>query len=106
MSNIIDSIRLSGTTYELQDLSVSGKVDSSVYTAFTASTDTALSNKVSTSAVTSAVTSGSTDVLTSGGAYTQFGGMKLVKLTESEYQALSVKDTDVLYVVIPDPTNP
>lgn len=83
MSNIIDSIRLSGTTYELQDL-----------------------NAVSVEAVTSAVTSGSTDVLTSGGAYTQFGGMKLVKLTESEYQALSVKDTDVLYVVIPDPTNP
>lgn len=61
---------------------------------------------VATSAVTSAVTSGSTDVLTSGGAYEQFGGLKIVKLTESEYAALVTKDPDVLYVVIPDPSNP
>lgn len=66
----------------------------------------ALDNKVDTSDVTTAVTSGSTDVLTSGGAYEQFGGLKLVKLTESEYAALVTKDPDVLYVVIPDPTNP
>ena len=62
--------------------------------------------KLDSSDVTSAVTSGSTDVLTSGGAYEQFGGLKLVKLTESEYAALVTKDPDVLYVVIPDPTNP
>ena len=59
--------------------------------------------KVSTSAVTSAVTSGSTDVLTSGGAYEQFGGLKIVKLTESQYAALVTKDESTLYVVIPDP---
>lgn len=34
------------------------------------------------------------------------GGLNLVKLTESDYQSLSVKDPDTLYVVIPDPTNP
>lgn len=34
------------------------------------------------------------------------GGLSLVKLTESEYQALVDKDPNVLYVVIPDPTNP
>lgn len=61
---------------------------------------------VETSAITSAVTSGSTDVLTSGGAYEQLGGLKLVKLTESEYAALVTKDPNVLYVVIPDPSNP
>lgn len=76
------------------------------FTAYTAATDTALSNKLDVSAVTSAVTSGSTDVLTSGGAYEQFGGLKLVKLTESEYAALVTKDPNVLYVVIPDPSNP
>lgn len=35
---------------------------------------------------------------------TALGGLKLVKLTESAYQALSVKDPDTLYVVIPDPS--
>ena len=34
------------------------------------------------------------------------GGLNLVKITESDYQSLSVKDPDTLYVVIPDPTNP
>ena len=60
---------------------------------------------VATSAVTSAVTSGSTDVLTSGGAYDQLGGMKIVKLTESEYAALVTKDDYTLYCVVPDPSN-
>ena len=81
------------------DQSISGKVDNSVYTAYTSATDTALSNKVSTSAVTSAVTSGSTDVLTSGGAYEQFGGMKLLKLTQSAYDNLPVKDSMTVYII-------
>ena len=55
---------------------------------------------VATSAVTSAVTSGSTDVLTSGGAYDQLGGLKLVKLTQSEYDNLSTKDNSTLYVIV------
>ena len=67
---------------------------------------TAIASKVDTSAVTSSITSGSADVVTSGGVYEQFGGMKIVKLTESEYTALVTKDSNVLYVVIPDPTNP
>ena len=37
---------------------------------------------------------------------TALGGMKIVKITESDYQSLSVKDPDTLYVVIPDTTNP
>lgn len=37
---------------------------------------------------------------------TALGGMTIVKITESDYQSLSVKDPDTLYVVIPDPTNP
>ena len=56
---------------------------------------------VATSAVTSAVTSGSTDVLTSGGAYDQLGGLKLVKLTQSAYDALSPNyDSNTLYVIV------
>lgn len=56
--------------------------------------------------VTNTITSGSTDVVTSGGVYAKMGGMTIVKITESDYQSLSVKDPDTLYVVIPDPTNP
>lgn len=63
----------------------------------------AIDNKVDTSDVTTAVTSGSTDVVTSGGVYEALGGMKIVKLTESEYAGLATKDPNVLYVVIPDP---
>lgn len=37
---------------------------------------------------------------------TALGGMTIVKITESDYQSLSVKDPDTLYVVIPDTTNP
>lgn len=64
-----------------------------------------VSGVVMSSAVTSAVTSGSTDVVTSGGVYDQLGGMKIVKLTESEYTALVTKDDDTLYCVVPDPSN-
>ena len=39
----------------------SGKLDTSVYTAYTAATDTALANKVETSAITTSVTTASTD---------------------------------------------
>ena len=32
-----------------------------------------------------------------------FGGVKLRKLTQSEYDALVTKDEDTLYIVLPDP---
>ena len=54
---------------------------------------------------TSAVTSGSTAVVESGAVYDQLGGMKIVKLTESEYTALVTKDESTLYVVVADPSN-
>lgn len=64
-----------------------------------------LTNKPTIPTTTSAVTSGSTDVVESGAVYDQMGGMKIVKLTESEYTALVTKDADTLYIVIPDPSN-
>lgn len=51
------------------------------------------------------VISGSTNAVAGGAVYDQMGGMKIVKLTESEYTALVTKDADTLYVVIPDPSN-
>ena len=35
----------------------------------------------------------------------KMGGMTIVKITESDYQSLSVKDPGTLYVVIPDPVS-
>ena len=105
----IDPTLDSGSTNPVANSAIttalSGKVDNTTYTAYTASTDAALSGKVDNSDVTSAVTSGSTDVVTSGGVYDQLGGMKIVKLTESQYTALVTKDESTLYVVVPDPSN-
>lgn len=75
---------------------ITGKTDVTAFTAHTA--DTSIHHTS-----TSAVTSGSTDVVTSGGVYAKMGGMTIVKITESDYQSLSVKGPDTLYVVIPDP---
>lgn len=51
------------------------------------------------------VISGSTNAVAGGAVYDQLGGMKIVKLTESEYAALVTKDDDTLYCVVPDPSN-
>lgn len=34
----------------------------------------------------------------------RFGGLRIVKITESEYSALTTKDENTLYIVIADPT--
>lgn len=60
----------------------------------------ATSGKVDTSSVTTAVTSGSTDVVTSGGVYAQLGGLKLFQITQSDYDNLSPKDPNTLYVIV------
>lgn len=75
--------------------------------AVTQSITQATSGKVETSAITTSITSGSTDsqVPSAKAVYDQLGGLKLVKLTESEYTALVTKDSDTLYVVVPDPSN-
>ena len=56
---------------------------------------------VETSAITTSVTSASTDaqVPSAKAVYDQLGGLKLVKLTQSEYDSLTTKDSQTLYVV-------
>lgn len=93
-----------GTDIKLQD-NLGGGGGGASYSAGTGIDITndviSVTGMVATSAVTSAVTSGSTDVLTSGGAYSQLGGLKLVKLTQSEYNALSPNyDSNTLYVIV------
>ena len=51
--------------------------------------------------IDSTVTSGSTNPVQGGAVYTQLGGMKLVKLTQSAYDALSPNyDANTLYVIV------
>ena len=57
---------------------------------------------VETSAITTSVNSSSTDsqVPSAKAVYDQLGGLKLVKLTQSEYDSLSTKDNSTLYVIV------
>ena len=83
------------------DSAVSGKADSSsLATVATSGSYNDLTNKPTIPTSTSAVTSGSTDVITSGGVYQQMGGLKLVKLTQSAYDALSPNyDANTIYFI-------
>ena len=46
------------------------------------------------------ITSESTNPVTSAAIYNQFGGLKLVKLTQSEYDSLTTKDNSTLYLIV------
>ena len=62
----------------------------------------ATSGKVDTTAIVTAITSSSTDgqVPSAKCVYDQVGGLKLVKLTQSEYDALDPNyDSNTLYVI-------
>ena len=131
--SIIDSIQLSGNSYDVKDKSATTVValTQAQYNALPSSAKTAnilynitdaqggdLSNywttaetqsaiteavtgKVDTTAIVTAITSSSTDsqVPSAKCVYDQVGGLKLVKLTQSEYDALLVKDNDTLYII-------
>ncbi len=45
------------------------------------------------------ITSASTNPVTSAAIYNQFGGLKLVKLSQSEYDSLTTKDSSTLYII-------
>ena len=57
---------------------------------------------VETSAVTTSMSSTSTDtqVPSAKAVYDQLGGLKLVKLTQSQYDALQTKDSSTLYIIV------
>ena len=125
---IIDKIQLSGTVYtignETTTAVTSASTDNEIPTAkavydalqeggggssYTAGDGIDITNnvisvtgKVDTSAITTSVTSSSTDaqVPSAKAVYDQFGGLKLVKLTQSEYDSLTTKDNSTLYVIV------
>lgn len=57
---------------------------------------------VETSAVTTSMSSTSTDtqVPSAKAVYNQLGGLKLVKLSQSQYDALQTKDASTLYIIV------
>ena len=57
---------------------------------------------VETSAITTSVTSSSTDsqVPSAKAVYDQLGGLKRVKLSQSEYDSLTTKNNSILYVIV------
>lgn len=57
---------------------------------------------VETSAITTSVSSTSTDsqVPSAKAVYNQLGGLKLVKLTQSQYDGLQTKDASTLYIIV------
>ena len=57
---------------------------------------------VETSAVTTSMSSTSTDtqVPSAKAVYDQLGGLKLVKLSQSQYDALQTKDASTLYIIV------
>lgn len=135
MSNIIDTIQVSGTTYQIQGSG--GGVPENVFTAYTASTDSrigedeevtaaalnALDEKIDSisggGTVDQTIISGSTNAVAGGAVYNKideveqvtaaglnavndkFDGLKLKKLTQSQYDALSGNtDSNTLYVIV------
>lgn len=106
MPNIIDSIQLSGSSYDVRDKLATTVVElsQSEYDSLPSSAKTSnaifvITDAIGTS-VTSAVTSGSTDVVTSGGVYEALNGLKLKKISLNEYNALSPNyDSNTVYFI-------
>ena len=61
-----------------------------------------VTGKVDTSAITTSITSSSTDsqVPSAKCVYDQFGGLKLLQITQSDYDNLTTKDPNTLYVIV------
>lgn len=61
-----------------------------------------LGDVIEASAITTSISSSSTDIQvpSAKAVYDQLGGLKLVKLTQSEYDSLTTKDNSILYVIV------
>lgn len=98
---IIDKIQLSGTVYTIGNETT------------TAVTSASTDNEIPTAkavydaipqggggTIDQSVISGSTNAVSGGAVYTQLGGLKLQKITQSAYDALSPNyDANTLYVI-------
>ncbi len=78
----------SGEVQTMIDSSISGKVDTSAFTAYTASTESRIAEDEE-------VTAAGLNALND-----KFDGLKLKKLTQAEYNALATKDASTLYIIV------
>ena len=85
----------------IYNFSINGKLPLSMQQSDTDSTDIFNFHLVETSAVTTSMSSTSTDtqVPSAKAVFDQLGGLKLVKLSQSEYDALQTKDANTLYII-------
>ena len=86
---------------EIHNFSINGKLPLSMQQSDTDVIGLFNFHLVETSAVTTSVSSTSTDsqVPSAKAVYDQLGGLKLVKLSQGEYDALQTKDPNTLYIV-------
>lgn len=96
MIKLQDALGGGGSSYTAGDgiditndvISVTGKTDTTTYNTYTAATNSRLSEDEE-------VTAAGLNALNDN-----FGGMKLVKLSEAEYNALATKDSSTLYIIV------
>lgn len=102
-------------------ISVTGKVDTTAFSTYSAATEARLAEDEEVTAAAlndlDATTDAINDVVTAhtanttvhinstertnwNGAVTALGGLKLVKLTQAQYDALATKDANALYIII------
>lgn len=88
-------------TNTIYNFSINGKLPLSMQQSDTDDNGIYNFHLVETSAVTTSVSSTSTDtqVPSAKAVYNQLGGLKLVKLTQGEYDALQTKDPNTLYII-------
>ena len=88
-------------TNTINNFSINGKLPLSMQESDTDDNGIFNFHLVETSAVTTSVSSTSTDsqVPSAKAVYDQLGGLKLVKLTQSQYDALQTKDANTLYII-------
>ena len=88
-------------TNTINNFSINGKLPLSMQESDTDDNGIYNFHLVETSAVTTSMSSTSTDsqVPSAKAVYDQLGGLKLVKLTQSQYNALPTKDANTLYII-------
>lgn len=106
MPNIIDSIQLSGTTYQIQGSG--GGVPESAFTAYTAATDARIAEdeEVTAAALNNINDRLSEDEEVTAAALNELNeaisgvsGNNVVELTQAEYDALVDKDPTAFYII-------
>lgn len=90
------------STKSINNFSINGKLPLSQQTVTNDFVDIEHFHLVETSAVTTSVSSTSTDtqVPSAKAVYDQLGGLKLVKLTQAEYDGLQTKDPNTLFIIV------